>query len=124
MSSDKGDYAPGELVTLRGTNWHPGEAVHIHVNDDEGWTWERDSDVIADENGEIVDSFNLPNWFVATYAVVATGAASGTVTAAFTDANPQSVQIAPGSRTVAPDRARNTPSPFRLPATTGCAPST
>jgi MBG domain-containing protein len=102
VASDKGDYAPGELVTLRGGNWHAGETVHIHANDDQGMTWERDSDVVADTNGEIVDSFNLPNWFVATYSVVATGATSGTATTAFTDANPQAVQLAPGSRTVVP----------------------
>lgn len=36
ISSDKDDYAPGELVTLTGTNWVPGETVHIRVNDDQG----------------------------------------------------------------------------------------
>ncbi|HYY33378.1 MAG TPA: hypothetical protein VE693_07315, partial [Gaiellaceae bacterium] len=43
--SDKADYAPGELVTLSGANWAPGEAVHIRVNDDAGQTWSRDVDV-------------------------------------------------------------------------------
>ena len=39
-------------------------------------------------DGEIVDSFNLPNWFVASYAVVAIGARRlGPATASFTDAN-------------------------------------
>src|SRR3982751_4987714 len=37
--SDKLDYAPGEHVTLRGSHWHPGESVHIFVNDDTGATW-------------------------------------------------------------------------------------
>ena len=67
--SDKDDYAPGEAVTLTGANWQPGETVHIFVNDDEGQTWRRDVDVVADANGAITDSFNLPDWFVATYTV-------------------------------------------------------
>jgi hypothetical protein len=83
--SDKADYAPGELVTLSGANWAPGEAVHIRVNDDAGETWRRDVDVTADESGAISDQFNLPDSFVATYNVTATGATSGTATWSFTD---------------------------------------
>ena len=100
--SDKGDYAPGELVTLSGEHWKPGETVHIRVNDDTSSSWDRDVDVTADETGGIADQFNLPNWFVAKYRVTATGASGAVATHTFTDANPQSVQIAPGSRTVAP----------------------
>jgi MBG domain (YGX type) len=85
--SDKADYAPGELVTLSGANWAPGEAVHIRVNDDAGETWRRDVDVTADESGAISDQFNLPNWFVSTYSVAATGTSSGTATWSFTDAD-------------------------------------
>jgi hypothetical protein len=85
--SDKADYAPGELVTLSGANWSPGEAVHLRVNDDAGETWHRDVDVTADESGAISDQFNLPDWFVAAYSVTATGASSGTATWSFTDAN-------------------------------------
>jgi hypothetical protein len=83
--SDKADYAPGELVTLSGANWAPGEPVHIRVNDDAGQTWSRDVDVVADENGSFSDQFNLPDWFVAVYNVTATGASSGTATWSFTD---------------------------------------
>ena len=66
ITSDKDDYAPGEFVTLSGANWAPGEAVHIFVNDDAGSTWNRHSDVVADDAGAISDAFNLPTWFVAT----------------------------------------------------------
>jgi hypothetical protein len=85
IASDKSDYAPGELVTLSGSNWQAGEAVHIFVNDDGGMTWSRNADVVADDSGDITDQFSLPNWFVATYSVFATGDASGTVTTSFTD---------------------------------------
>jgi PKD repeat protein len=87
ISSDKPDYAPGELVTLTGANWQPGETVHIYVNDDWGSTWSRNVDVLADAAGEISDQFNLPGWFVANYSVVATGAVSGIARTSFTDGN-------------------------------------
>jgi hypothetical protein len=87
ITSDKADYAPGELVTLTGGSWGPGESVHIYVEDDQGKTWSRDVDVVAGEDGSITDQFNLPNWFVATYHVTATGALSDRATTTFTDGN-------------------------------------
>ncbi len=98
ISSDKVDYAPGETVTLSGSNWQPGELVHLNVNDDQGKTWTRDSDVAADDAGNITDQFNLPDHFVAVYAVTATGPASGTATTTFTDGNAKiSANIATGT---------------------------
>src|SRR5687767_12035146 len=41
ISSDKGDYPPGGAVILTGSNWQPGEIVHIRVNDDAGESWRR-----------------------------------------------------------------------------------
>ncbi len=87
IQSDLADYPPGGLVTLTGSGWQPGESVHIFVNDDWGSSWSRNVDVTADASGAIVDQFNLPNWFVATYRVVATGALSGSATTTFTDGN-------------------------------------
>ena len=72
---------------LSGANWAPGDSVHIRVNDDAGATWSRDVDVTADASGAISDQFNLPDWFVATYSVTATGAQSGTAVSSFTDGN-------------------------------------
>src|SRR5215212_2015049 len=86
IQSDKADYAPGELVTLTGSGWQPGESVHINVNDTFGATWSRSVDVTADPSGNITDSFNLPNSFVSDYDVTATGGQSGTATTTFTDA--------------------------------------
>jgi hypothetical protein len=88
ITSDQADYPPGATVTLTGSNWQPGESVHINVNDDLGKTWNYDSnpDVQADANGDISHSFQLPDWFVATYKVTATGDVSGVATHTFTDA--------------------------------------
>src|SRR5215210_6336620 len=85
VTSDKADYAPGELVTLTGSGWQAGESVNIKVNDDAGQTWNRNVNVTADASGNVSDSFNLPDWFVATYTVTATGAQSGVATTSFTD---------------------------------------
>src|SRR5215212_3125967 len=86
IQSDKADYAPGELVTLTGSNWQPGESVHIVVNDTYGATWKHDVYVDADASGNITDQFNLPDSFVSDYDVTATGS-SGTATTSFTDGN-------------------------------------
>jgi hypothetical protein len=101
IQSHKADYAPGELVTLTGGGWQPGESVHINVNDTYGATWSRNVDVIADANGNITDSFNLPDAFVSDYDVTATGAQSGTATTTFTDNKPNTVAVTPAIRTVA-----------------------
>jgi Prealbumin-like fold domain len=88
ITTDQLDYAPGATVTLTGTDWQPGEAVHIFVNDDIGQTWNHNSnpDPVADTAGSFTYSFQLPTTFVAFYSVTATGAVSGTATTTFTDA--------------------------------------
>src|SRR5687767_2956544 len=86
IQSDKEDYPPAGTVILTGSGWQPGETVNINVNDDEGQTWNRNVDVIADENGYVRDEFVLPDWFVATYSVTATGSSGSTATSTFTDA--------------------------------------
>src|SRR5215213_2140426 len=93
ITSDKADYAPGELVTLTGGGWQPGESVNIKVNDTYGASWSRNVDVTANSNGNITDSFNLPNTFVSDYDVTATGAQSGTATTTFTDSIPTAVTM-------------------------------
>ena len=86
IQSDKEDYPPGALVTLTGSGWQPGETVNINVNDDVGQTWNRNVNVTADANGNITDQFNLPDWFVATYYVTATGDSGSVARTTFTDA--------------------------------------
>jgi hypothetical protein len=87
IRSDEADYPPGGTVTLAGSNWRAGENVQIFVNDDTGASWSLRADLVANDSGEISYSFALPDWFVATYRVTATGAESGTATTSFTDAN-------------------------------------
>ena len=87
IATDKADYAPGELVTVTGSGWQPGETVAISVVDD-GVAEERfqhDAIVTADESGDIVERFNIAEWYVAQYSVTATGEFSGVATTSFTD---------------------------------------
>jgi hypothetical protein len=85
VTSDFADYAPGSTVTLTGSGWQSGEAVHIFVNDNVGQTWSYNADVTTDDQGNFTNSFQLPDWFVAMYSATATGASSGVATTTFTD---------------------------------------
>src|SRR5207244_46029 len=87
--SDQPDYAPGGTVTLTGSGWSPGEAVHVFVDDSDGHTWSYSADVVADLVGGFTNRFQLPNSFVSNYSVDATGSVSGTVHTSFTDGNVQ-----------------------------------
>ncbi len=102
IQSDKDDYAPGKSVTLTGSNWQPGESVHISVNDDQGKTWSRNVEVTADASGRIQYQFQLPTSFVATYEVTAMGEQSGVATTSFTKGNVsfRSTSPAPANWTV------------------------
>jgi hypothetical protein len=102
IQSDKDDYAPGKSVTLTGSNWQPGESVHISVNDDQGKTWSRNVEVTADASGRIQYQFQLPTPFVATYEVTTMGEQSGVATTSFTEGNVsfRSTSPAPANWTV------------------------
>jgi hypothetical protein len=63
------------------------ESIHLSVNDDKGQSWSWSGDATADDSGQFTATLTLPTSFVATYAVVATGAVSGTAKTAFTDGN-------------------------------------
>src|SRR6266540_4585763 len=86
ISTDQFDYVPGSTVTLIGSGWGPGAAVHILVNDNVGQTWSYSADVTADATGGFTNQFQLPDWFIATYTATATGSGA-TVTTTFTDGN-------------------------------------
>jgi LPXTG-motif cell wall-anchored protein len=86
ITSDLADYPPGGTVTLTGTGWQPGEVVTIVVNDTGGLTWNLEQDVVADSDGGITLTFNLPDRYVPDYDVTATGTVSGVARTTFTDA--------------------------------------
>src|SRR5262245_11191637 len=115
IQSELPDYNPGQTVTLTGANWATnGATVHIVVNDAVGATWKHTADVPVSAGGAVTDSFQLPNYFVATYSVHATQqTASGMLEASssFTDANP-SANL---------DQCANDPAPS--PNTDGCSAS-
>src|SRR5690348_15927252 len=69
ISSDLSDYPPGGTVTLTGSNWLPGESVHIFANDSIGQTWSYSNDVTADATGHFTLQFQLSSSFVANYSV-------------------------------------------------------
>ena len=77
--------ALGKTVTLTGSNWRPGESVHIKLTDDQGKTWSRNVRATADASGRIQVWFQLPDGFAATYEVTAMGEQSGVATTSFTD---------------------------------------
>ena len=86
IASEFADYPPGATVNLTGANWQGDTDVRIVVNDDVGQTWTRDVTVTVAEDGTISDSFQLPEYFVAVYKVVASGQQTGrTTTTSFTD---------------------------------------
>ena len=107
IASDQADYAPGGTVTLTGTNWSGDDSVHITVNDDQGQTWGHVSDPAVPADGSISDAFQLPNWFIATYDVTATGNLTGrTASTTFTDSSSNLDQCVDGG-------VGNTPEPCK-----------
>ena len=95
ISSDKPDYFAGEVVTLTGAGWLPGETVVVVVSDEGGGTWSWASDqqvpddsdaIVAGGDGSFTVSLTLPSWYVPLYTVRATGSSSGVAETTFTDA--------------------------------------
>ncbi|HLO30005.1 MAG TPA: Ig-like domain repeat protein, partial [Anaerolineales bacterium] len=86
ITSDKADYAPGELVTLTGQNWQGDTTVTITVVDAVPTVYHDTDQVQVQPDGTISDSFNLPTTFVDRYFVTAKGVQTGrTATTTFTD---------------------------------------
>ena len=88
IKSDLDDYPPGGLVTLTGAGWTEDVEINIIVDDisTDPQSWRLEETIAVNEDGTLVFSFNLPDWFVANYKVTATGVTTGTVaTTEFTD---------------------------------------
>ena len=82
ISSDQQDYAPGSTVALSGEGWQIGEAVELLVDDDQDDVWTYETELTADEDGTVSDSFDLPD-LAGEFTVTAT-APSGNASATFT----------------------------------------
>jgi uncharacterized repeat protein (TIGR02543 family) len=95
LSSDQADYAPGATVTLTGSGWPVGDAVHVTVDDSAGQSWSYTADVTADLAGNFTNQFQLPNWFVATYTAAASDATGLRATASFTDSTNATAVVNP-----------------------------
>ena len=96
-----GDERRGRGDTLTGADWGGGEIVHLTVNDDVGQTWAYNTDITADDAGNFMLQFQLPNTFVANYRVTATGSSGAAAQTTFTDSQPQTPTVAsPTSVTV------------------------
>ena len=102
ITTDKLDYAPGEVATITGRDFQPGETVRVKIHEDPHTPQERGFDITADTNGNfsgtyLVQDYDLDMKFI----VGARGLTSGwTAQTTFTDANPQSVALNPNSVTV------------------------
>ncbi|NQU51163.1 MAG: hypothetical protein HQ522_01355 [Bacteroidetes bacterium] len=88
VTTDKPDYAPGEIVTISGSGWLAGETVNMVLNH---MIFDHPTEYIttvADASGNISDnSYIIDVWDVGElYKLTATGETSGTATTTFTDA--------------------------------------
>jgi hypothetical protein len=88
VSTDKGDYAPGEVVIITGSGWTVGETVMMVLHEEP----QLDPDVtltsIADEEGNIINAIWSPdgNDIGLTFTLTATGQTSNlTAQTTFTD---------------------------------------
>jgi hypothetical protein len=81
VGTDKLDYQPGEVVTISGANFAPGEAVALVLHEEPGTHADLSLSAIADANGDIVNTDYAPQThdLGVTYTLTATGATSGRV---------------------------------------------
>ncbi len=61
LDSDEETYAPGDTVTLTGSDWQAGDTVHVAVNDDGSDAWDHSADVTVAADGTVTDTFDLPD---------------------------------------------------------------
>ncbi len=83
LDSDEEEYAPGATVALTGSDWHPGDTVHLAVDDDADDAWDHSSDVTVAADGTITDTFDLPDGLTAEFTATATDPADRSATATF-----------------------------------------
>lgn len=91
IATDKPDYAPGEVVTITGTGWQPGETVTIVLHEDPFTHEDRTLFATADGSGSFTNSDYSPQEhdIGVSFTAAAIGQASGwTAETTFTDFGP------------------------------------
>jgi Bacterial Ig-like domain (group 3)/MBG domain (YGX type)/Galactose oxidase, central domain len=103
ITTDKMDYAPGEIAHVTGRGFQPGETVRLKIHEDPHTPQERGLDMVADADGNITGDYVVQVYDIdMKFLVGARGLTSGAVAqTTFTDANPQNITVAaPTSATV------------------------
>src|SRR5258708_22319849 len=79
VMTDKGDYAPGEIVTITGSGWQPGETVTLHLEESPLVDTPTDMIAVADANGNIFNNEFSPddNDLAIKFTLTASGSLSG-----------------------------------------------
>jgi len=101
IKTDKADYAPGEIVTISGTGWQPGETVTLSMVESPLLDTHGPFTAVADSNGNIANIDFVPD--AHDYDILFYLTARGSVSQAqttFTDAGP--ANDGDGSMTVSP----------------------
>src|ERR1051326_7539986 len=103
VTTDKMDYAPGEVAHITGRGFQAGETVRVKIHEDPHTPLERGFDAVADANGNfsgdyVVQVYDIDMKFLVGARGVTSGAVAQTT---MTDANPQTIAVAaPTSVTV------------------------
>jgi MBG domain (YGX type)/Kelch motif/Galactose oxidase, central domain len=103
ITTDKMDYAPGEIAKIAGRGFQPGEVVRLKIHEDPHTPQERGFDATADAEGKFSGEYLVMDYDLnMKFIVGARGLTSGfTAQTTFTDSNPQTIAIAaPTSVTV------------------------
>ncbi|MGH9502144.1 MAG: Ig-like domain repeat protein [Terriglobales bacterium] len=108
VQTDAADYPPGSVVTITGSGWRPGETVTLTLVESPLLDTHGPYNVTADANGNISDSSFVTDDHDLNiqFYLTAVGLQSGSQAQnAFTDSNPGSLTLTPGTVTVAPGGA-------------------
>lgn len=90
LKTDKGDYAPGEVVIITGEGWKAGESVAILLHEEPQVDPDLTILIESDENGKILYAIRLPDTgdIGRKFTLTAVGQSSGMMAQmAFTDGN-------------------------------------
>jgi hypothetical protein len=79
VMTDRADYAPGEIVTITGSGWQPGETVTLQLVESPLIDTHPDLTAVADANGNIFNNQFSPDSHDVnvSFTLTATGGASG-----------------------------------------------